>query len=361
MEPRSVETNLHLGADGAKHEVRELRNGCGMFKNAVVCAVTSLACAVSSTVAQQPIGAPGGAAVNIQLPTVNVVSVQTTVSAPDGGTAVLGGLSRSAAFRNQAFGQPTFTADAVGNGQVSAKATIIDHEAVDDQFALRVARGFLEQGGIAEAISHLQQRQQTSRSEAVRAACAEELRRLQRIGSAQFDALAAGKPTIASVQRAEQLLDQFGALIDSPQRRDKLRQWRQDPDVAEALYGETARGHLDKGIQAEAQGRSELAKIYYRMAARHPATNAGRQAAVSLEQSERIVADRAGSAVETWKANAAAPSSQPNYARLAHVYRGVDAAKSAAFLHRAKHADALGSKEQPSASSSGGMPTRRLD
>ncbi|MGL4461948.1 MAG: hypothetical protein ACRC1K_07320, partial [Planctomycetia bacterium] len=48
------------------------------------------------------------ATINIQLPTVSITTVQTTVSVPDGGTILLGGLKTHQEGRNE-FGTPVLS------------------------------------------------------------------------------------------------------------------------------------------------------------------------------------------------------------------------------------------------------------
>jgi hypothetical protein len=75
----------------------------------------------------------------VQLPTFHFFSLSTTVSVPDGGDALLGGVSRSASGRVQRGipGLPSqpfdnvVTGRATGTSNVSASATIHDFEAMD--------------------------------------------------------------------------------------------------------------------------------------------------------------------------------------------------------------------------------------
>lgn len=299
-----------------------------------------------SAVAQQaPIGATGGASVTIQLPTVSVVSVQTTVSAPDGGTAMLGGLSRSAAFRNHAFSQPPAVAHSHSNAQMVSKATIIDFREIEDHVGLRVARQLVERGEIAKAIDQLQHLQASSGLEDVQAVCQANLNALQRHGAAELDALLSGEPSLQAIDQASHILEQYAVLIDSPRRRQLLRAWQQLPEFVEHTHGGVAEAYFQRGRKAESEGKSQVAAVYYRMAAQHPTTTAGKQAsdalgrlALSSEENGRpaytaLPPKRQSAAKKTTGPHTA--QVQPDYARLAELYRGLDPEKSADYLRRA--------------------------
>src|SRR5499427_8702463 len=83
--------------------------------------------------------ARGAAGQAVQLPTFHFFTLSTTVSVPDGGDAMLGGVSRSSSGRIQRGipGLPSqpfdnvATGRATGTSNVSASATIHDFEAMD--------------------------------------------------------------------------------------------------------------------------------------------------------------------------------------------------------------------------------------
>src|SRR6478672_5785968 len=84
---------------------------------------------ISAAVAQQPLPAT-----TVQLPSVGVFTVQTTVSVPDGGGAYLGGLN-SGASNSSRFGIGPLSnrglSSSRGASGLSVSATIIDNEEID--------------------------------------------------------------------------------------------------------------------------------------------------------------------------------------------------------------------------------------
>src|SRR5262245_64820 len=170
--------------------------------------------AAISASAQQPLPAT-----TVQLPTFSVFTVQTTVSVPDGGHSFLGGINR-AAIGNASRGLAN---RGVGGSRVASgvgvSATITDHGEIDR--ALR-----------AEAAAKR---------------------------GASADATAAKAAAISkSVPRAETktaLPDSVAAI------RERNAAAKEEAEKEDA-------GYFAKAQEAEASGKTAVAKVYYQMVAR---------------------------------------------------------------------------------------------
>ena len=102
---------------------------------------------VMAGIAARPVWAQPGAAV--QLPTYSFFTVNTTVLVPDGGSAYMGGVSRSQAGRSE-YGSPLLPLRNVGIGSntsassVRVTATIHDFEAMDEALLGEPASSFAQ-------------------------------------------------------------------------------------------------------------------------------------------------------------------------------------------------------------------------
>jgi hypothetical protein len=186
---------------------------------------------LAPSLAQQP-----GSAV--QLPTVSFFGGSTTVSVPDGGSALFGGVNRASSGRTQ-FGVPLapfapFRNSAIGSNRGASNlrvtATIHDFEAMD---AYLLGQGAV--GGTAPPVG----------------AAAMGKMLLPRGGAAgrswQLAAPAAAVPAASVVQVQAQRA------------------------VAERSKADEAADFFARGQQAEADGKPNVAKIYYQMVARRDA------------------------------------------------------------------------------------------
>jgi hypothetical protein len=195
--------------------------------------------------------AHGQAPTTVQLPTFNFTTVNTTVSVPDQGAALLGGISRARdgstsrgvpllskvpganrLFTNRGIGRE------MGASSFSVSARIIDlaeeeQRQVGSVLAARNSAG----GGLLPAIS------ETDRK-------------------ADFLSRNVGR------QSLDPLVSESDARLPSVEeirRRNELAQQQRDAEAA--LY-------FEKGQQAERAGKMNVAKIYYDMAARRGAVAA---------------------------------------------------------------------------------------
>ena len=195
----------------------------------VAAAVLAVSCSVQGVRAQ-----------SIQLPTFEFFGVRTTVSVPDRGGAYLGGVKRSAYGSSShgvpGLGGPLFRNRGVGRSQsaggASVSATIIDHAEWD--------RAVLAEGA------------------------ARRRARLDQLGFAE--------------RRAEYLSGHV-ARNDRPQpatdRREPTRsalptadEIRRRNELAQALRADEAVRFYEKGRVSLAQGKANVAKIYFQMAQR---------------------------------------------------------------------------------------------
>lgn len=181
-------------------------------------------------------------ATTVQLPTFSVFTVQTTVSVPDGGGSYLGGLSQGASGSNsRGFGPLRNRASGSSRAAsgVSVSATIIDHEEIDRAILAAAAarRGEAVDTSVSKA-SDLSK--SIARSDS---------------GSALPDSLAAirERNKAAADEKAKELADQFA-----------------------------------KARQAEADGKTAVAKVYYQMVARKGAGQLKQQAEERLAALTRV-------------------------------------------------------------------------
>lgn len=187
-------------------------------------ALTSLAAAASAQVA---------APTTVQLPTFQVFSVNTTVSVPDGGGALLGGINR-AADRSVSRGVGPFAnrgiASTRSSSNMSVHATIIDHQELDEAILAQAAA-----------------RRSPSAVDTVQVATNQKAdffitRNLARAERPAPVVMANAAPSVEEIRRRNEL-----AAADR---------------AAEAAV------HFEKGLAAEANGKPNVAKIYYQMVVR---------------------------------------------------------------------------------------------
>ena len=198
-----------------------------------------------AVIAQQP-------ATSVQLPTFSFFSASTTVSVPDGGSALLGGVNRASDGRSE-FGVPLlpfrpFRNSAIGSERSASSmrvtATIHDFEAMDE-FLLNQPTEFRRSQGIqspAAMLGHTLQPRLPNRSPA-----------WEPSSRAETSTVA----TVAGIQA----------------RRDQQQQSRLTE--AEQFY--------QRAQDAEEAGKASVAKIYYQMAARRATGELKQQALAKVE------------------------------------------------------------------------------
>ncbi|MDZ7617617.1 MAG: hypothetical protein U1E05_11465 [Patescibacteria group bacterium] len=219
---------------------------------------------------------PGSA---VQLPTFSQFSVGTTVSVPDRGSAYMGGINRSASGRTS-YGAPMlpfrpFRNTAIGGSQggssMHVSAWVHDFEAMDDYLLNQPPRTV--QFGTTPRQAVAGSRQPPSLDPAWNVAGG---------GS-----VAGATHGAASWQPAAEASPSSGLLTV-----DEERQRRQN--LADTRATE-AHDFFERGQTAEAAGKTNVAKIYYQMAARratgdlHVAVLAKLQA-IAQEQTGQSVA-----------------------------------------------------------------------
>ena len=191
------------------------------------------------------------AATTVQLPTFSFFTATTTVSVPDGGSALLGGVNRASDGRNE-FGVPLlpFRNSAIGSERSASSmrvtATIHDFEAMDE-FLLSQPTEFRRLQGLqtpAATLGHTLQPRLPSRSPAW-------------ASSALAGAEASTAATVAEIQARRQ-----------QQQQSRLTE-------AEQFY--------QRGRDAEEAGKASVAKIYYQMAARRATGELKQQALAKAE------------------------------------------------------------------------------
>ncbi|MGE0607881.1 MAG: hypothetical protein AB7O62_12375 [Pirellulales bacterium] len=162
---------------------------------------------------------------SVQLPTLQVFTVDTTVSVPDRGGMWLGGIGRRREGRNE-FGPRPFASRPglgveTGASGVFVSATIIDFDELDRQVLARA-----RQESLPLAASLAEQEQHRLQQAFVRAA----------------DDRPAGPASVAEIRQRQ------------ANQQDATR--REGEDL------------LERALVAEEEGKSGTAKIYYQMAAR---------------------------------------------------------------------------------------------
>jgi hypothetical protein len=171
--------------------------------------------------------ARGAAGQAVQLPTFHFFSLSTTVSVPDGGDASLGGVSRSSSGRVQRGipGLPSQPFDSVATGRatstsnVSASATIHDFEAMNKA---------IQESGVGS--------QESART-------------------APGSARGSPKRAIVSLPKSDGPVQSIAAIRAQQAAEDAAKQ-------------QEAAAALARGRQLLAEGKTNVAKIYFQTAAR---------------------------------------------------------------------------------------------
>jgi len=233
-----------------------------MYQRLVIASSVFAFWAASQAAAQQNL--------TVQLPTFNVTTVQTTVSVPDGGTALLGGISRfsegstsrgvpilnkvpgvSRLFGNRGIGRD------VGLSQMTVTPRIIIQEEEE-----------LRQTGVSAEM-------------------------LSQLGSApNFGgpaALAGSRPADPAVARKADFIARniarhpaSGPAEDAAPALATTEEIRQQNELAKVQRAAEAEEFFVKGQRAEAEGKAGVAKIWYQMAARRAAGGLQQEVAARL-------------------------------------------------------------------------------
>jgi hypothetical protein len=203
----------------------------------------------------------------VQLPTFSFFNVSTTVSVPDGGSAFLGGVNRSAEGRNE-FGVPglpfpPFRNTSIGRDSSASgmrvTATIHDFDAMEaailgqspDAFA-QSHQGGLTPGSLAGSTLPLRSPLSLAGSWAPKTVV-------------EIPATASAGAAVDGAAST--------ALEDAAARRVAQRQFRADE----------AERYFEHARQAEADGKPSVARIYYQMVARRASGDLKTQALARLE------------------------------------------------------------------------------
>jgi hypothetical protein len=201
-----------------------------------------LLCGASAS-AQQP--------VQVQLPTFNFTTVSTTVSVPDGGTGLLGGISRASEgsvergvpllskvpyldrlFKNRGIGRDV----SASNMTVIPRIIILEEEE------------FRQTGVSADTLDAM-----TSRSGGGR-------------GAAGGDPQLAGKAAFLTNHLARHAVDAAPSRVEK--KLPSLAEIQERNELAKRQQKSEAAEFFAKGNRAEADGKPGVAKVYYQMAAR---------------------------------------------------------------------------------------------
>ncbi len=194
----------------------------------------------------------------IQLPTWNVNTVRTTVTVPDGGTGLLGGINRASEgsvsrgvpllnkipgvnrlFRNQAIGRD------VGASNMTIVPRIINLEEEE----------FLQTGVSRETLAQMQSSSMQSQREPA-------------AWTRGLDPAIARKAEFIAQNIARQDFRPAASDDDHLQALAAVDQVRRQNQLAAAKRAEEAAELFAQGQRAEGEGKANVAKIYYRMAAR---------------------------------------------------------------------------------------------
>jgi len=182
----------------------------------------------------------------VQLPTFSVFTVQTTVSVPDSGGALLGGIGRGASgstwrglgpLKNRAQGANRMA------GNASVSATIIDHDEID------------------------------------RALLAAAARRGEAVDSAATKASALSK-SVARVDRSPSAANRTGS--GAAALPDSVAAIREQNRMAAEERNQELADYFAKARKAEAEGKIAVAKVFYQMVARSASGEMQQQAATRL-------------------------------------------------------------------------------
>ncbi len=184
----------------------------------------------------------GQQAAAVQLPTISSFSVNTTVSVPDRGSVLLGGVHRAASGRSE-FGAPllplrnrSFGAERSASG-MRVSVFIHDFEAMDEYLLSQPTRFRPRQARLAAD-------------------------RPRDVWQKRLENARAGSAGPLGMSVAE---------LGAQHRRD------------EQMREEEARGWFERGQNAEAAGKANVARVYYQIAARRAEGGLKDQIAARLE------------------------------------------------------------------------------
>lgn len=251
----------------------------------------------------------------IELPTVGVKSFQSTYLVPNGGTVLGGGYSSGGQVSGPGYGAGGF-----GSTSVSTTTQVHDWSAYDAQVqaqAQSVIGGQMEESGLtAEAIDYYRQQLQTGSNVVTSRRAARQLARMKgnaEVALAQIQLLEAnGNPVEAALQ-LEQWIKDYGSLVYGPEVFELRRRLRARPQIAEILGGDASAQNLLAGKRAEAEGKQQVALIYYRNAAKYAGTVAGQEANVAIARLEgKLPISVEETAVVQTTPNSAVPYSVPS-------------------------------------------------
>jgi hypothetical protein len=202
-------------------------------------AAVGFCCSATIVCAQAP--------TTVQLPTFQVFSVNTTVSVPDGGGALLGGIKRAADSSTTRGRGPLLGNRGIAStrsaSNMSVHATIIDHQELD---AAVLAEAAARRGSLS-----LNDKQELATQQKANYIS----RNLARVEQPVIEA----KPAAPSVEEIR--------------RRNELAAANRDAEAA---------AYFAKAQAAEAEQKPGVAKIYYQMVARRPAGDLRSQAETRL-------------------------------------------------------------------------------
>lgn len=173
----------------------------------------------------------------VQLPTIGVFSVQTTVWVPDRGTAWLGG-NRTAADMSRTAGALPIATRALASGRAASAAsvhvTIIDHAAIDRALLARAADGSGHAAGADRSVveqarwltRHLGRADQPAQGPwSISEAATEHVQRQHAQDRQAADYLAAGERALAAGQPgAARVYFQMASRTGAESLREQARQ-----------------------------------------------------------------------------------------------------------------------------------------
>ena len=307
------------------------------MKSAGALALTLSVIALASSALAQ--GQAGTARATVQLPIVRQTGVSTSVLVPGSGSTRLGGNAAASRRRGENLSGvgPLQRSDAASG--FDATARIGGFGAMDEVVSFRIAERRRAEGKTAEAIDRyldfLSRSSNPRRKQVVRSRLAEMqvegltlYVKAKRLGDA-------GK-TAQAAKLFEKAFDEYGALIRTVDRRREQMTLESRPEVAESTEGAKAARLLARGRRAEQAGKSAVAKIYYRTAAKFEGTRAAAAARAALDRP--TVASGAGRARSIDAAEIAVATTPKHLLDLARLYRKIDASVALAYYRRALEA-----------------------
>lgn len=194
--------------------------------------------------------------ITVQLPTFNYTTVQTTVSVPDGGTALLGGIGR-ASEGSVSRGVPVL-------GKIPGVSRLFSNRGIGREMGL--SQMTLSPRIIIQEEEELRQTGVSSELLSQLSAAPNGIRPL---------AVAGGRPAEAAVtQKADFIARNIArhpaaaAAEAAGPAAPSVEQIRRQNELAKAQRASEAEDCFAKGQRAEAEGKAGVARIWYQMAAR---------------------------------------------------------------------------------------------